>query len=259
MPLTFPSHAAAVLPLLRIAGERGLPASALVIGSTAPDLVYLVGTLGAAAHQPRGLLTVCLPAGLLAFLYLEALVLPVVGPLLVALWPERGRAIAVGLVAPRPLPRGARAWAAVAVALVLGAATHQLWDGFTHAWMWPARALYPEASVSLVGRPILVARALQHVSSALGLAIVLVYLRRRAWPEVTRAPGARGEAARRLALVLAAPLVAGAVAGALRLRAPDPMITRALWNAAWTACAWFALLLGVACLCARLAALRRPR
>lgn len=258
MPLTFPSHAAAVLPLLRIGGGRRLPASALVVGSTAPDLVYLVGTFGAAAHQPRGLLTVCLPAGLLAFLYLEALVLPVVGPLLVALWPERGRSIVAGLVSPRPLPRSARAWASVALALVVGAATHQLWDGFTHAWMWPARALYPEASVSIVGRPILVARLLQHLSSVLGLAIVLVYLRRRAWPEVARAPGERGAAARRLALLLAAPLVGAAVAGVLRARAPDPLITRALWNAAWTACAWFLLLLGVACLCARLVALRRP-
>lgn len=75
MPLTFPSHAAAVLPLLYIAGTRRLPASALVVGSTAPDLIYLIGTKGADAHRPLGLLWFCLPAGIVAFLYLEALLL----------------------------------------------------------------------------------------------------------------------------------------------------------------------------------------
>ncbi len=76
MPLTFPSHAAAVLPFFHLPGARRLPVTALVIGSTAPDLIYLTRTHGAFAHLPLGLLTFCLPAGLLAFLYLEALVSP---------------------------------------------------------------------------------------------------------------------------------------------------------------------------------------
>lgn len=80
MPLTFPSHAAAILPLLHLPGTRRLAPTALVLGSTAPDLIYLAGTHGAAAHLPWGLLWFCLPAGLVAFLYLESLVLPVLGP-----------------------------------------------------------------------------------------------------------------------------------------------------------------------------------
>ncbi len=258
MPLTFPSHAAAILPLLHLPGARGLSVSALVIGTTTPDLVYLGTSLGAAAHRPAGLLLYCLPLGLVAFVVVEALVLPVVGPLLVALGPRRIRPQARRLLGPRPLPRGLRAWLALALALLLGAATHQLWDGFTHAWLWPARALYPDLVVPLFGRPILLARILQHTSSLLGLLLVLAYLRwspaRNAHPsphdDAPPTPG-RAQAARRLATLLAAPLLAGALAAFIRLRAGDPMITRALWDAAWSGAAWFLALLAAVCLLAR--------
>ncbi len=251
MPLTFPSHAAAVLPLLHV---RGLPASALVVGSAAPDLVYLVGTLGATAHHPRGLLSVCLPAGVLAYLYLEALVLPVVAPPLLSIWPDRGRALVARLALPRPPPRTVRGWLAVGLAVLVGAATHQLWDGFTHAWMWPARVLYPTTTVSLLGHPVLLSRALQHGSSALGLVIVGVYLWRTTSAASARPPGDRAAATRRLAVLLIGPLVVAGVAACVRLRAPDPLLTRALWNAAWSAAAWSMLALGLVCLAVRLVA-----
>lgn len=249
MPLTFPSHAAAILPLLHVPGGRRLPASALVVGTTAPDLIYLVGTHGAAAHGPAGLLQFCLPAGLLAFVYLEALLLPVVAPHLLALWPERGRRALARLVGPRPPPRRVSGWLAVAAAIVIGAATHQLWDGFTHAWMWPARALYPDTTVTLFGRPVLVSRVLQHCSSVLGLAIVALYLRRTAPSSpLALSSGARPEAAQKLLALVALPLAGAAVAGFVALRDPHPLVTRALWDAAWSVAAWFALLLGLVCL-----------
>ena len=255
MPLTFPSHAAAILPLLHLPATRRLPARALVVGSAAPDLIYLVGTLGAAAHRPAGLVLFCLPAGLLAFLYLEALLLPVLGPPLTALAPARARPTLARLVGPRPLPRTAATWLAVAVAVVLGAATHQLWDGFTHAWLWPASALYPDSTLTLSDHPILLARIFQHLSSALGLAIVLVYLARTAPPpDPTPPPDTRRAAARRLLTLLALPLAGGLVAALLQFREPDPLLTRALWNAAWSAAAWSTALLGAVCLLARLRA-----
>ncbi len=251
MPLTFPSHAAAVLPFMHLRGAWRLPASALVIGSAAPDLIYLIGTFGAAAHHPRGLLLFCVPAGLLAFLMVEALLLPVLAAPLITIGPRRARPTLARLLGPRPLPRDASGWLRVALAVLVGAATHQLWDGFTHAWMWPARALYPNATWSLLGQPVLVSRVLQHSSSVLGVVVVWLYLRRAA-PQTPAPPGDRAGAARRLLALAAAPVVAGLVAGLTRLQQPDPLLSRALWNAAWSAAAWFALVLGVVCLLVRL-------
>lgn len=252
MPLTFPSHAAAILPLLHLPGARRLSASALVIGTTTPDLVYLVGTLGAGSHRPAGLLLFCLPAGLLAFVYVEALVLPILGGPTVALAPRRLRPHLARVLQPRPLPRGIAAWIAIAVAVLLGAATHQLWDGFTHAWLWPANVLYPELTLPLFGRPILLSRILQHTSSLLGLALVLAYLARTTRAADIAEHPVHPKPGRRLLAVLAAPLLGGLVVAFISLQSPDPLITRALWNAAWSAAAWFAALLGVLCLLLRL-------
>ena len=257
MPLTFPSHAAAILPLLHVRGARRLPAAALVVGSAAPDLVYLGGTFGAAAHHPWGLLGFCLPAGVLGYLVLEALLLPVLAAPLISLCPDRGRSTLARLVGPRPLPRSLGGWLAIGLGVLVGAATHQLWDGFTHAWMWPARALYPMTTVSLLGHPVLLSRVLQHASSALGLVIVGVYLGRTAPTTSVRPLLTRAAAARRLAAVLAAPFVAACVAAIVRLRAPDPLMSRALWNAAWSAAAWFTLALGLVCLLVRARERRR--
>jgi hypothetical protein len=254
MPLTFPSHAAAILPLLHLPGARRLSASALVIGTTTPDLVYLVGTLGAASHRPSGLLLFCLPAGLLAFVYVEALVLPILGGPLVALAPRRLRPHLARVLQPRPLPRGFAAWIAIAVAVLLGAATHQLWDGFTHAWLWPAKVLYPQLTLPIFGRPILLSRILQHTSSLLGLALVLAYVARTTpAADIVEHPviPVHPRPGRRLVAVLAAPLLGGLVAALISLQSPDPLITRALWNAAWSAVAWFVALLGVLCLLLR--------
>lgn len=62
MPWTF-AHPAAVV-FLRRAGP--LSFAGLVAGSMVPDIGYYVGRfdLASAAHRPLGLLTVCLPAGL---------------------------------------------------------------------------------------------------------------------------------------------------------------------------------------------------
>lgn len=260
MPLTFPSHAAAILPLLHLRGTKELPASALVVGSTAPDLIYLIGTHGAEAHRPLGLLKFCLPAGILAFLFLEGVLLPSLASPLCALLPERARPLGAWILGPRSLPRRLGGWLAVGVALLLGAASHQLWDGFTHAWMWPARVLYPGVTIPILGHPVLVSKGMQHGSSVVGLAIVLLYLVRNAPHEVVNAPvrTERAAAVGKLLRLVALPLLVAGLAAVLSLRNPDPLRSRAIWNAAWSATAWFALLLGAACLIDRMLS-ARPR
>ena len=258
MPLTFPSHAAAILPLRLLPGVRRLPTSALVIGSTAPDLTYLIGTYGADSHHPLGLLTFCLPAGVVAFLLLEALLLPVLAPLLVTLLPQRLGRTGVRVLGPRPLPNHPAGWLAVAAAVLLGAVTHQLWDGFTHAWMWPARVLYPGVTLSLAGQPVLLSRVLQHLSSALGAVIVLLYLVYSApsRPAVL-VPQDRAGVARQLFVLLLLPALGGALAVANQLRHPYPRFSRTLWEAGWSAVAWFTLLLSALCWLVRLRESRR--
>jgi hypothetical protein len=128
MPFTG-SHPAAVLPLMRL----GLPPSALVIGSMVPDLSYYlpIPVNSAVAHTIVGIFSIDLPLGLLCFAIWQLLV----APLAVAVAPAGLRSRL-----PRPVPPRAWRWQSddlrrgllLVVALLAGAATHVLWDEFTH-------------------------------------------------------------------------------------------------------------------------------
>ena len=117
MPYPF-AHPAAVLPLLRF----GVP-SALVIGSLAPDLWYLVPLVQRAdSHALAGLLWFCLPAGVALYLLFHLLLKEP----LIALLSAR-----LSTFACRGLP--ARSWGAVVLSLVVGIVTHFVWDEVTHS------------------------------------------------------------------------------------------------------------------------------
>lgn len=131
MPFTG-SHPAAVLPLIRL----GLIPSALVIGSMVADLPYFLptGINSASTHSAIGILGVDLLLGLLSFAIWHALI----GPLAVALAPSplRARLPPVRSAAePRPAPL------LLVVSLLAGAATHVLWDEFTHVGRFGYRHL----------------------------------------------------------------------------------------------------------------------
>ncbi len=153
MPLTFPSHAAAVWPLHR-AAPRLLPAAALIVGSCTPDLAYLLaGIDGIFTHSLRGTLLFSIPMGLVTLGWLE-------------------------LIAPGfKFPRTAADLSRATLAIWLGALTHLLWDGFTHRTRWPASVLYPTTHVSLFGATIHLANLLQHTSTVAGLALAIAWAR----------------------------------------------------------------------------------
>jgi hypothetical protein len=175
LPVTLPAHAAAVLPLLPLS-RWGLPPAALVVGACAPDLAYVLEMdLSSLSHTVPGLFLFCLPAGLVALVWLEVLVLPALRRAL----PEVGGVQWGRFLRTRGLPDTVRGWALTAVAVVLGAATHLLWDGFTHRQLWPAEALYPHVFVPLGRRNLPLARVVQHASSLVGSLVVLGYLARR--------------------------------------------------------------------------------
>jgi len=189
MPFT-PSHVAAVLPGRRI----GLPLSALAIGAMAPDVPYFLpwGGLGdqlGGSHRLAGAVGIDLIVGLVAFTVWHGLLAAPAADLA----PRWVRARlpdgwTPGLRAAVPSPG---VLVAVVVALVLGAATHVVWDSFTHldSWgAWRVRALREEWVAGYRG-----ARVAQYASSVIGLAVVVAsvvaWVRRTPARPVDDAPG----------------------------------------------------------------------
>lgn len=216
MPWTF-AHPAAILPLRPLC-PRGLSWPALVLGSMAPDLSYYVGLHGWASafcHTPLGVVTACLPLSLL----LLALLLRFPHPLTVLLT-EPHRALVRSHLQPSPHAAG-RALAVAALSILLGAATHLLWDSFTHDGRWGAELL-PALKAPLLhalDRQFHVTHLLQHLSTAVGVvALALVYRRAlRGCPPAAPSP----QDARRRRLLMACLATAVAV-GALSAYALTP-------------------------------------
>jgi hypothetical protein len=168
LPFTV-SHAAAVLPLHRWARFQ-LPLTALVIGSMAPDLGYFFSHEASRAltHSLRGLFTFSLPAGFAAWLFYVAVLEKSTITLLSDRWHSRFAhtdAITASLILR------------AAIAIVLGAATHLIWDAFTHRATF-ATDLFPVLLGPTPGFSWLPVYHLLHgVSSVAGLAILAVWAR----------------------------------------------------------------------------------
>ncbi len=232
MPFT-PSHVAAVLPL-----HRRLAASALVVGSMVPDLPYYLpvhppaGPGADVTHSPTGVVTLDVLLGLAVFLLWHGLL---AGPALAA--------SPAGLRArvPRAALAGVRERLAtpvrvvrVLVSLSVGAATHVLWDSFTHDGRWGVRHVdwlaQPHASVAGYTWA-------QLASSVAGLLLVAIWTRRWWVSATVREPGPPGlpgplAAAARTGVV-GAGLIAAAAAGVGPLTAPDgPRLYHAAFDAA---------------------------
>ncbi|MFW6868768.1 DUF4184 family protein [Nocardioides sp. CPCC 206347] len=129
MPVTL-AHPAAVLPLRGL----GLPLSAMVIGSMAPDLPVFSQSWGIYefTHSLVGLVTIDLAITLL----------------LLGFWDRWGRDALVDTAPswvrnrmPGRVRIGRTAWLLAPLGAVLGSATHVLWDAFTHAGRWGVQAI----------------------------------------------------------------------------------------------------------------------
>lgn len=124
MPYPF-AHPALAVPLHSLMGRHGVP-SALAIGCIVPDLWHFVPLATRAhTHSAAGLLWFCLPLALALY---AAFHLLLKRPLL-ALLPE-ALAQRAAVYATPGLP--AASWGAVALSALAGAASHLLWDQFTH-------------------------------------------------------------------------------------------------------------------------------
>ena len=169
MPFTL-AHPAAVLPLR----DRGLPLTAMVAGSTVPDLPQILGFSQARdlSHSLLGVVTIDLGMGLIALVLWYAVYRRPLADLAFDPWRDR---------LPDTVAMDLRTWAVSVPGVMVGALTHVVWDAFTHDDGW-----FVERSGwlrhSFGGAEVY--EILQFGFSALGLAVVLYV----AWRHLSRLP-----------------------------------------------------------------------
>ena len=192
MPFTF-VHPAAVVPFT---GRRlRLDMTCLIIGAMAPDFEYFAHArmVGNFSHSVKGLFLWSLPVTLLLAWLFHHLIK---WPLLLALPSLISRRLALVFAPTWPQREPPKAWAVAAISALLGAFTHIVWDGFTHASGWFVRriaTLSEPIHVPVVG-DVPLNRALQHVSTLVGAIILLIWMYRRTWPTVQLPDGPRWRA-----------------------------------------------------------------
>lgn len=178
MPFTF-SHAAAVWPFHR----TRLVMPALLVGCFAPDFAYFfaLSPRGLAAHSLHGMFLYDLPLSLIAlWLFYNFAKQP-----FTMLLPKGFRARLNPAQNNLPFWPAARL-AMIVVSILVGTATHILWDSFTHPFYWPYRHW------SFLGKMVHLPvegyvhmyKVLQDGSSLFGLALVAVWI--GMWYRATR-------------------------------------------------------------------------
>ncbi|KRE52821.1 DUF4184 family protein [Phycicoccus sp. Soil748] len=218
MPFT-PAHVAAVLPVVGRRRPSWVVPCALVIGSMVPDVLYFVpiGDYRDVSHSVHGLLTLDLLLGLV----LVGLWRAAAGPVLRDLAPRSYRERV-----PPPLRPTAREWLWSVPCLLLGGATHLVWDAFTHANGW-AVMRWPAVFDRVVTLGLPVYSVAQYGSSVVGLVLVLVWAGRALEETTPRYPGGRratpGERRTAWVALLALPLVAGSVFASDAALAGEPV------------------------------------
>jgi hypothetical protein len=164
LPFTL-SHPAAIALLWPLARRARLPLAALAIGAMSPDFEFFLHLrpLALWSHTATGLIGFCLPAGLAVFAAWD----------LVAREPLRDL---LGYAAEPPQQsRGWDTWIRAAIAVLVGAATHLLWDGLTHGDYWGARIWPGLRTTALTVGTLSVPwfNLLQHLSTVVGGLVVI--------------------------------------------------------------------------------------
>lgn len=169
MPFT-PAHAAAAIPFQR----TRLVSSALVIGCFSPDFEYFLrlAPKGGFGHTAAGVLALDLPISLLVFWSFHAYARESI----LAWIPRRVRE-RLPVSPPQTSIRNLQDIILVCASIIVGAATHILWDSFTHRSFWPYRHsqfLRRAIQLPVIG-PTQAFKLLQYLSTALGLIVLLIW------------------------------------------------------------------------------------
>lgn len=195
MPATFPSHAAAPLPL-KVWRPRWFDGVALVAGSAAPDAYYALNgvIVWPSTHHLPGVFWFALPVAWVATVLIRW-----AAPVVAAHLPARPSWLALPDYAV--LGRVRHPWYVTVWSALLGALSHVAWDGFTHSplarYGWGVRLLPVLETPLRPGLPAwLFAQHASTVVGALAVAGMAVVIGRRrllrVWhgepPVVPRAP-----------------------------------------------------------------------
>jgi hypothetical protein len=174
VPFTL-SHIAAALPGYRALSRLHLFTPA-VIGTMVPDFHVLLPNapdrLQTHSYWP-GLLSFSLPVGLTCY----ALTLWLIKPAILEVVPD-GPYARLHEAEDSGVPHGPSRWILAALAILAGAVTHLIWDGFTHESA-PGVRMFPvldDFGPHINGHSLQLYRWLQYGSSVLGLSAVLICL-----------------------------------------------------------------------------------
>lgn len=175
MPFTL-AHSAAVLPFFR---SRYFSITGLVVGSMAPDFEYFIrmNVKGIYSHTLWGLLYFNIPVSIaLAFLFHEVVKYRLIDSLptfLQSRFQDIRRFDFKSNFKAHPL--------VFIYSCLLGAITHIFWDSFTHNGRWFVTHLsmiYEGRFVTVNGVHYPLWYALQHISTYVGLLILMIYVLR---------------------------------------------------------------------------------
>lgn len=227
MPLTFLAHQVPVLPL-KLRWPTIFDGTALVIGSMAPDLLFVLrgSDLAVDAHAVPTQLWLVAPLTVLLTILTKRVIAGVLGPHL----PDAGRFRLrdYGRLSAWTVPRTPQMWAVLVISALIGCYSHLVLDSFTHNWGYAAGLLgitgveVFSLSLGIASRTIFLVDLLQLGGSIVGVAIALILLRtigdRRllasSYPTADRLEPTR-ESRRTLWFVTAAVTLVGLATGAI--------------------------------------------
>src|ERR1700744_806705 len=183
MPLTF-AHPAVILPFGG-RNKRGLSLTGLVIGSMTPDFEYFLRMRlkSVYSHQWDGLLWFDIPLGVALVIIYE---LWIKGPLMNNLpsWLNRRVSKLGGYRQDYTFSY----LLSIIIAVVIGAATHILWDGFTHPTGYFVTNMHQlKHIVRWHGRRFPVYNLLQYLSTLAGGLFILIVIAALPKGQLTRA------------------------------------------------------------------------
>lgn len=170
MPFTL-SHAAVVIPFRR----TRLITSALVLGCFAPDFPYLryLTPHGSYGHTFQGIFVLDLPLALLALWLFHMFIKQ---PMLMFLTSGFRRRLKTSVNSFPFWP--AKRLSLIILSILIGAATHLLWDAFTHrtSWFYKNWAFLRINVRLMAAGEMQMYKVLEYVSSVFGLVVVIVWI-----------------------------------------------------------------------------------